>query len=71
MADELKIDLIEVLYKHKLINETNYRNEKITREYSELVKQGLTAGAARVRLAETYFTSEKNIEKILYKKEAE
>jgi len=66
MKEELQIDLLEVFVKHKVVSETVLRNEKIRMEYSKMKKEGIRPKDARTQLAEKYFTSEKNLESILY-----
>lgn len=66
MKEELQIDLLEVFVKHKVVSETTLRNEKIRMEYAKLKKDGVRPKAARSALSEKYFTSEKNLESILY-----
>ena len=66
MTNELKIDLLAVLVKHKLIPETQLRNEVIRTKYAEYRSSGMKGKAAREKLADEHFTSIKNIEFILY-----
>ena len=66
MKDELHIDLLEVFVKHHVVPETALRNEKIRMEYKKMKTDGIKPKEARAKLAEKYFTSEKNIETILY-----
>jgi hypothetical protein len=66
MKEELQIDLLEVFVKHKVVSETVLRNEKIRMEYGKMKKEGIRPKDARSALAEKYFTSEKNLESILY-----
>ena len=71
MKDELQIDLLEVFVKHKGVSETVLRNEKIKMEYAKMKKEGIRSKDARSALAEKYFTSEKNLESILYGRKKE
>jgi hypothetical protein len=68
MTNELKLDLLEVLVKHKVIPENFLRDEKVRSEYISLRKNGITGQRARQQLADKFFTSEKNIEYIIYGK---
>lgn len=68
MKEELQIDLLEVLVKHNVVPLTVLRNEKIKMEYNNLRTGGVKSKEARRLLAEKYFTSDKNIESILYGK---
>lgn len=71
MKDELQIDLLEVFVKHKVVSETVLRNEKIRIEYAKMKKEGIRPKEARKTLSEKYFTSEKNLESILYGRKKE
>ncbi len=71
MKDELQIDLLEVFVKHKVVPLTVLRNEKIKVEYRKMKEEGIKPKEARALLAEKYFTSEKNIETILYSRKEE
>jgi hypothetical protein len=71
MKEELQIDLLEVFVKHKVVSETVLRNEKIRIEYAKMKNDGIRPKEARRILAEKYFTSEKNLESILYGRKKE
>lgn len=66
MTDALKIDLLEVLAKHKVIPGSYAKNERIRSEYKLMRAAKVSGKDARKKLADNYFTSEKNIERILY-----
>jgi len=65
---ELENEIIQVLIKHKIINEESLRDFRIKQKYTKLRSEGLTGKEARILLAEEYFVSEKTIQHILYAK---
>ncbi len=68
---ELEFDLLKVLQKHKKLPEglnLVIKHEEIRQEYFTEKKNGGNGRVIRENLANKYFTSVKNIEKILYNK---
>lgn len=66
MSPEFKIELLELLDKHKQMG--NYsRNKTIREKYKKMREEGMTGKAAREQLAKEFFASEKTIETVLYK----
>lgn len=66
MTDEFKTELLELLDKYKELG--NYsRNKTIREKYKKMRDEGMTGKAAREKLAEEFFASEKTIETVLYK----
>jgi len=61
-------DLIDVLERHGLINENGIRNFRIRKEFYEMRDNGFSSKEAREQLAEKYFMSLKNIDRIIYGK---
>ena len=68
---ELEFDLLKVLDKHKKLPESlklTLRDAEIRQIYFSEKKKGKKGREIREQLAEEYFTSVNNIEKILYNK---
>lgn len=68
---ELEFDLLKVLQKHNKLPEglnLVIKHEEIRQEYFSEKRSGKNGRILREKLAEKYFTSVKNIEKILYNK---
>lgn len=68
MRDELHIEILEVLVRHKVVPETIFRNEKIKMEYEKMKRDGIKPKEAKAFLAEKYFISGKSLDTILYTK---
>ena len=68
MNNQLKIELLNLLAKHKIIPEIHRRNEEIRAKFFTLKRKGFKAKDAIWQLTDEYFLSYKNIERILYKK---
>lgn len=68
MTKEFVLDILESCVRHGYLPETFVRNFRIEAEYKDLRAQGMTGKEARERLSETYCTSIKNVEHILYGK---
>ncbi|MDQ7818848.1 MAG: hypothetical protein RDU14_17605 [Melioribacteraceae bacterium] len=67
--DELVEDLIDVLIKHKAVDESSLRNFKIRKRYKYLRENtGISGKSARKQIAEEFNMGEKNVEHILYGK---
>lgn len=67
MNQELETELLELLNKHNQLG--NYsRNKTIREKYKQMREGGMSGKAARKKLAEEFFLSEKTIETVLYKK---
>jgi hypothetical protein len=64
---EFADDMLEVLSKHKFIDDLAKRDYKIRREFDKLVKEDkIPSERAKNLLAEKYFVSFKHIETIVY-----
>jgi 3-methyladenine DNA glycosylase AlkC len=61
-------DIIEVLVKHKMVNEHALRDFRVKQRYRELRKNGVSGKEARAMLAREERISEKTIQYILYGK---
>lgn len=67
MSQDFKTELLALLDKHNQIG--NYSRYKMIREkYKKMRDEGISGKAAREKLAEEFFVSEKTIETALYKK---
>lgn len=67
MNQEFKTELLQLLDKHNQIG--NYsRNKSIREKYKKMRDEGMTGKAAREKLSEEFFSSEKTIETVLYTK---
>lgn len=66
---ELLEDLIDVLIKHKAVDEVSLRNFRVRKRYNFLrEKTGLSGKDARKQIAQEFNMGEKNVEHILYGK---
>jgi len=68
LKEEFVIDLLTVCSKHGIVPDTAIRNFKVKQDYKKFKAEGMTGKDSREKLSEKYFTSEKNIEFILYGK---
>jgi|GEM_PF-3694400 len=66
MSDENLLDMLQQLTDSGIIPEIYLRNFKINQLYIELINNGISCKQARKRLSKEFFTSEKNIEYIIY-----
>jgi len=64
----LEQDIIDVLIKHKRIDEHSLRNFRVKTRYKELRELGMSGKDARSKIAKEEFISEKNVQYILYRK---
>jgi len=64
---ELEKDLLELLVKHNVVDESSLRNHLIRTQYKLLrEKENMSGKEARKVIANRFNTSEKNVEYILY-----
>jgi len=70
-TEDFKLDLIELLERHKILPGKIARNEKINIRYRILKRELKNGKLAREKLADENCTSIKNIESILYPKKKE
>jgi len=68
MTKEFVLDILKVCNDHGYLPDTLIRDFSVRLEYVELRNAGSTGKEARIELSKKYFTSQKNIEFILYGK---